>query len=855
MPSTEQPITSVDAHKGAHLLYPQPGDGKLIPLVIQSFKQPSPLPENVPWTRLREPLSKVGTMEAIWYWVLTPILVKGSERVDYSPRSFFFLILRLLVAAPLCAFMVCSPRPSITSSVGNEQIEAQCQYPKLPTSLPPPSSSSSSSSEAHEAPPLSSNPSSTNIQLGSQLASPGLDQAILSNVSSSSSRFQSRGLSLGPRYLCFITDPEKRQYSTMKVSDYSQQHGNQADTEFVFVSYTRLQFRVVTDAEIDEWKEYPNEETREANRTLAHRDRETLIQWGIDAALAAGKRAFWLDFECVRDSDGVAEASSKSEDVYRICDIVRAAHSMIIAIGPPADEKVARILNGDGNAPSGSAEHATRWLRQWGSRLWTLPELLLCPNEYRIKLYVAGDMNEPKSLAKRNFAERAWDDAESVKELVNHYEGSAILPPTQLISIALECFARRKTDQFSQGDIAYAVMGLFPDSQRPMVDQNDSGFRAFARLALAVEGSSLLSRLLCVAPAKPGAQWSDITDYWGVKLKDFRPRCDTVDVAGSNAVEVQNIHATPIFWDKIERATLHERLPVFPEILFAILLFFPLCAWYRIVYLVVSAFGSIQTLQGAVPRFLVSLFFAQAIFSPVTLPAFLLYEWKTRRKELRSARLVGMEGVLDCATAERHIYGYHCGRLTEIPSTTAPNSAVYESGPTKSPSKFTFTLIDTCAQTLRVINCAAPPIAMMLCGEDAAGHRAILCSYNHETGVYHREETLRVEECVRQQMKLARSVNLSLESFPLKVTEAPHDEDAINSSMDGQASTKSREWKPELVFYIMQCIVGTQYANLQLSGVADGTPFVLFFFGFVLAQPIAFFLLHKRLLSRAVAPV
>ncbi|CAH0034064.1 unnamed protein product [Clonostachys rhizophaga] len=594
----------------------------------------------------------------------------------------------------------------------------------------------------------------------------------------------------------------------MKVSDYCQQHGDQADTEFVFVSYTRLQFRVVTDAEIDEWKNYPNEETREANRMLAHRDRETLIQWGIDAALAAGKRAFWLDFECVRDSDGVAKSSSKSEDVYRICDIVRAAHSMIIAIGPPSAEKVASILNGDENVPSGNTEHATKWLRQWGSRLWTLPELLLCPSEYRIKLYMAGDTNEPKSLAKRNFAERAWDDAESVKELVNHYEGSAILPPTQLISIALECFARRKTDQFSQGDIAYAVMGLFPDSQRPMVDENDSGFRAFARLALAVEGSSLLSRLLCVAPARTGAQWSDATDYWGVKLKDIRPCCDTVDVAGSNAVEVQNIHATPICWDKMERSTFQERLPIFPEIIFVILLFFPLLTWYRIVYLLVSAVERSQALQADVPRFLVQLFFIQAILTPVTVPAFLLYEWKIRRKGLKSARLVGIEGVLDCATAERHIYGYHCGRLAEIPSTTTSDSetAVYESGPAESPRKFTFTLIDMCAQTLRVINCAAPPVAMMLCGEDAAGHRAILCSYNHETDVYHREGTLRVDECVRQQMKAARSVNLSLEPFPLKLTEAPHDEDAIKSSLDGQASTRSREWKPELVFFIMQCV-------------------------------------------------
>ncbi|CAH0034063.1 unnamed protein product, partial [Clonostachys rhizophaga] len=114
MSPTEHPTTDADTHKGGHLLFPQPGDGKLIPLVIQSFQQPSLLPENVPWTRLGEPFSKVGTMEAIWYWVLSPILVKGSNEVDIWPKSLFFLVLRFLAAAPLCAVMVCSPGPIIT---------------------------------------------------------------------------------------------------------------------------------------------------------------------------------------------------------------------------------------------------------------------------------------------------------------------------------------------------------------------------------------------------------------------------------------------------------------------------------------------------------------------------------------------------------------------------------------------------------------------------------------------------------------------------------------------------------------------------------------------------------------------
>ncbi|KAK1963387.1 hypothetical protein LY78DRAFT_671915 [Colletotrichum sublineola] len=341
------------------------------------------------------------------------------------------------------------------------------------------------------------------------------------------------------------------------VSDYLEQHGDDIDLEFVFVSYTRMQFRVATEAEIDKHN-YPDEATREANREIARRDRKTLAQWGIDAAKRVGKRAFWLDFECVRNDDGVARSTSSSEDVYRICDIVRAAHSIIIAIGPSASEKIAAQIDGR-ETPGYRREEVTPWLRQWGSRLWTLPELLLCPAEYRIKLYVLGDPAEPKAIAKRNFAERAWDDAEAVKELVDHFEGSAILTEIRLIEAALSCFSRRQTDQFSQGDIAYATMGLFPSRHRPQVNKEDSGFQAFAKLSLANDRGAFLSRLLCLAP-RQGAPWHRIEDRWGVTLSDIYPISNVVSgAADSEAIILDGVYGATIHWDAIDAEPLFGR--------------------------------------------------------------------------------------------------------------------------------------------------------------------------------------------------------------------------------------------------------------------------------------------------------
>ncbi|KZL84520.1 3-hydroxyisobutyrate dehydrogenase protein [Colletotrichum incanum] len=253
----------------------------------------------------------------------------------------------------------------------------------------------------------------------------------------------------------------------------------------------------------------------------------------MDAAKRVGKRAFWVDFECVRNDDGVARSTSSSEDVYRICDIVRAAHSMIIAIGPSASDKVAALIDGC-EAP-----------------VYRREELLLCPAEYRINLYVLGDPTEPKAMAKRNSAERAWEDAEAVKELVDHFEGSAILTELRLIEAALFCFSRRQTDQFSQGDIAYATMGLFPNRHRPQVNKEGSGFQAFAKLSLANDSGAFLSRLICLAP-QHGAPWYQTDDRLGVKLSDIYPSCNVSGVVGSEAIILDGVHGATIHWDSID---------------------------------------------------------------------------------------------------------------------------------------------------------------------------------------------------------------------------------------------------------------------------------------------------------------
>lgn len=595
-----------------------------------------------------------------------------------------------------------------------------------------------------------------------------------------------QGAASRPRYLCYVRDFEQRIFETIHVSRFLEEEGDDVDMEFVFVSYTREQFRVATDEEIDAYPDYPDEPTREANRTLARRDREVLVQWGVDAARRAGKRAFWIDFECVRDKDGVARTSSKSDDVYRICDVVRGAHSMIIAISPPAAEKVAAIMDGrDGHDVAAGAQSTTRWLRHWGSRLWTLPELLLCPSEHRVQLYVLGQRGEePLALAKRNFAERAWDDAELVKELVNHYEGSAILSQLQLVETALECFARRGTHQFSQGDVAYALMGLLPISQRPAVCPGDTGFQAFARLSLANDGGEFLSRMACLWPPEGrdggGAAttpWYDhVKDVWGARIRDVHPDSRVLRVASDGAPDtlvVDGAHGAAVRWDGFDAAAARQAGMPRSTALVAALIWSG-CFSISLVLLLLlfehmAARDGGQTAWPAFLRWALAICGPLLVLPAVLMPVLYLASQGSARRGGGKADLVGLEGHVDAGSVERHLWGFDHGRLTTVDA----GDGVYQDtnqddaatgGEQARGEKTRFTIVDTHLLTVTHIRAHKPPVAYLVLGGEGGKRRALLCSYDARDDAFEREAVLRVPPAMEEQMRRMNQFRLRLRS-------------------------------------------------------------------------------------------
>lgn len=598
----------------------------------------------------------------------------------------------------------------------------------------------------------------------------------------------------GPRYLCFLQDgPDgpATGFQTWKVDDWMRASGENSklDTDYVFISYTRKQFCVATSADLAHWD--IADALRPSYEQLSHANRSALLWYGVQAARSAGKRAFWIDFECIRDADGVAEASSQSYDVYRICDIVRAASSMVIVVGPPIES----ALPG-GQPQVYSLEAVTAWLQQWGSRLWTLPEILLCPNEHRIELYAVGGPVPTERIAKRNFVTRAaLKDATKVRQLIDHYESTIHLTPLELVSLALECFSVRQTDQFNQGDIAYALMGLL--RRRPLVNRKDSSFEAFARLSLANDSDKLLERLLCMQPLRSDSPLHDVKDAWGTFLWDVEPHCQIAGIVDDQTVSLDGAYGATIQWDSMKQVAFFKR-PTLARLFAKIVLRgAPL---YLIMGLVMTVCGfvfkaqidkssanagdsetesssstsdssSSTTDSALLPLIIIGLvILIPSLIIALLSPAMLLNIyggkfWSTQ------ALFIGMEGIpASLGSVERHLFGFDHGRLKwSVAGSPLSRHALSPAGecvalPPSPPTRRAaaerardggeraFTVVDTYTMVATAFWAARPPTAVMVCGREGGMQRAVLCSYDWRRATFAREAVIRLHTTVLDRM-------------------------------------------------------------------------------------------------------
>jgi hypothetical protein len=590
---------------------------------------------------------------------------------------------------------------------------------------------------------------------------------------------------LRPRYLCFLR--EDVGYDVVKVKNWIEKHGEEANLEYIFVSFTRRHFK-----------------------TGKEKGRNDLLQIAENAARQAGVPAFWLDFKCM-------PGNVLEEDVNRICDVVRGAHSLVVALSPPPPDEKAEL-------------DTTALLRQWGSQLWTLPELLLCSSEHKISIYIQGQV-QPERLAKRNFASRAWKDAKAVRQLIDHYESSLILTPLELVTIALQCLQDRLTEMlctgyrpYSPGDMSYALMGLL--RRRPKVNRSDTDFEAFARLSLANDSNMLLERLICMLPLKRGLPWYEMKDAWGVRLWDIYPTCQIAGIAENQTVILDGAFGATIRWKSLAPVASMRRNTLARTLLKFCLRGAPL---YFVIGVATLASGAARHIPGAGmnPTAIIGIvLFIFAMTIILASPYLLLITYRGKFWGTQ-AWFFGIEGHIPIETIEEYLFGINLGRLKwssngsmlskhhisgnrlaleeecealapDIPqqqeAQTAQNDQRHPTtlagqrevprpyaeetqqaqtmqndpirpppvagerdapGPTATlpqPGTTTqndrerlFTLVDTYTMTVTLFQAVRPPVAVLICGREGGMQRAVLCSYDWRSQTFCRETVLRMK--------------------------------------------------------------------------------------------------------------
>ncbi|KAL9103385.1 MAG: hypothetical protein Q9163_001561 [Psora crenata] len=531
-----------------------------------------------------------------------------------------------------------------------------------------------------------------------------------------------------PIYLCFLTDHG----TPSKTVTWKEKH--QGTPEYIFVSYTSEQFPT---------------------------SKEQLLLHGIGehAARAAGVPAYWVGCSCLGEDDEL------EENVFRISDIIRGAHSLVIAVSQPY------------NTTYGNPAVDTL-LGQWGKRVWTLPEILLSPSDRSILVYSREEgtahpieLQETnfavcRELHKRNFAD-IWEDAPISRELLDHFEGTLILTQLELQIIALSCFYNRQKGYYLPGDMAYALMGLL--RRRPTVVRCDSAFQAFARLSLANDSNLLLERLLCVLPKSHDQDWYCMEDQWGVSLWDIYPTTQICGIGESDTIILDGAFAASIRWQSFA--------PVATLVNDSWRRFFARLAFRSTSYILIIGALILATSSQVVG--LSFLTFVGTIFLIVSLTQILLAPYIIRilySGKLRDTQpwFFGFEGYMPISTIERHIFGadmhrlrwstagsplsVHCaneyGECVGQDPTVVPQTAERVRRAVGAPmgEEKIFTLVDTHTLSVTMFAAKRPPVAVVLCGNEGGMQRAMLCSYDWSSQTLYRESVLRMETPARDKM-------------------------------------------------------------------------------------------------------
>lgn len=584
---------------------------------------------------------------------------------------------------------------------------------------------------------------------------------------------------LGPKRLCFVNEPfldEQTQYLPVEVTEWQERHPEDGVPSFLFVSYTSHHFPTQSGATLDGEFGARMDSAEKADRLQASQEnRWALTKLASRITRENGLDAFWIDFESGIDHTGASDDDDPG--AYAICDILRASKSMIIVAGSPY-----RFPTSTRNQGRQPVETTGELLQSWGERLWTLPELLFCPNSDGIPIHTLDD-HPPKIMSKHTIAS-ILKDGKSVRELIEHYSGTIQLSPLELTVTATQCLFARPHNQFSPGDASYALMGLM--RRRPKVNKKDSAFKAFARLSFLNDNDRLMERLICLQPDLNERQpWSSLYDSYQASLWDIEPCTQVAGIVNAQPardaskasrsdkasaldetqiIVLDGAFGAAIKWERLEPVAFMKRATLLQIIARILVRGFSVWFFYGLILTLAGAAintyssGAGSAMLGAGLPVLIPCLIAIPFLPTLVRRLYAGKLWATQ------AAFFGVEGIPQLSEVERCIFGFNQDRLTwsthgstlssaKIDSRTGELLPLQPLDPSKRDSGLkTYTLIDTFTLTATAFQAERLPVAAIICGQEGGMQRALLCSYDPVSRAFCKETVLRMKTTCLERM-------------------------------------------------------------------------------------------------------
>jgi hypothetical protein len=471
------------------------------------------------------------------------------------------------------------------------------------------------------------------------------------------------------------------------------------------------------------------------------------------AVLGQKYDAYWCDLECLGKTP-----AEKKVDLYRMADVYRGAVLTLIMLG------------------KSSAGENECW-KNWGQRLWTMPEALLSSR----LCYKFRDRDVVTPLSLFELANLAYTRYDTEQAIINAYSGKDPLERLERLTLLKSAIWRRAssahapgvapppppkldmtgkgpdTDERYMAERVYALMGFFEHRIQP--NHSEDELRALVRLSMANDNDRIAERMVSMLPTTitKKACWYSDDDIYRVNLWDIVPGIQVAGVTENGALVVDGCRAAAIRWKD------------FPEVAFMnagslrrnIIGFVPYLSWPALII----GLGIITTYRAAGIALIIIGFLL--LFAS---PRLFVYS-HSGRIVAAQPWLIGVKGVMSKEDVEMNLYGGargHFPRMYYTPSGSqfsVPEQDKERGGSfkqyedakladTRGPDAgHIYTLIDTCSSTMYYFRAERPPTVCVFTGQEGGLGRFVLCSERCDINELHKESVLRMPTEIGQKME------------------------------------------------------------------------------------------------------